>query len=334
MKIGTGGDSIVNDLQIGQLMTAVVSCVPPDADLASVSRMMRDRRFSCLVVEEAMRPLGIITERDLVRYMADAFDDRELRSVIAAQVMSTPPVTVKESDTLYDAMVITRAHGIRHLLVVTDAGEFAGLVTQSDITKAYFKLFEDLRGAIERSMNERTQELLAANERLKALSLEDPLLNVGNRRAMEVDLGHTHAAALRYKRPYSVTLFDIDCFKLYNDHYGHLAGDNALKLVAETLNRSIRATDRLYRYGGEEFLVLCPETPLEGALTLANRLIESVRKKGLDHCKSPHSVVTLSGGAANVGDHSSWTEVVGLADKALYEAKNKGRNQVTFALND
>lgn len=162
---------LLQDLRIGQLMTPVVSCISPASDLAGVSRMMRDRRYSCAIVAEHNVPVGIITERDLVRYVADSFDSADLKNKTAAQLMSAPPVTIKERDTLYDAMVILRAHDIRHLLVVNDRGEIVGLVTQSDITRAYFRLFEDLRGTIEQSLDERTKELLEANERLKALSL-------------------------------------------------------------------------------------------------------------------------------------------------------------------
>jgi diguanylate cyclase (GGDEF)-like protein len=162
--------------------------------------------------------------------------------------------------------------------------------------------------------------------------MEDGLLGIGNRRAMEVDLEHTHAVALRYKHPYTVVLFDIDHFKLYNDHYGHLEGDACLKQVSQTLEEAIRKSDRLYRYGGEEFLLILPNTKHSGALILAKRLVENLYNEAIPHCKSPHNVVTISAGIASYsasnGNNISWKNVVEQADKSLYQAKSCGRNQV------
>lgn len=326
-----GSEGLIGDIAIAQIMSRGIICVEPSACLLDVVRVMRERRHSCTVVSSNDIPLGIVTERDVVRYLAETGESARPGSLTVGEVMSGPPVTVRETDSLYNAMVVIRAHHIRHLPVVMDDGRLVGLVTQSDITKAYFRLFENLSALIDRSASQRTKDLEAANERLKSMAMEDGLLGIGNRRAMEVDLDHTHAAAVRYKRPYTVVLFDLDCFKLYNDHYGHLAGDAALKDVATTLNRSIRRSDRLYRYGGEELLLLCPETPVEGSLTLADRLLEKVRALALPHCRNNFQIITLSGGIADVAERDRWADVVDDADHALYKAKKLGRNRVVVA---
>src|SRR5260370_39332706 len=108
----------------------------------------------------------------------------------------------------------------------------------------------------------RTQaELERANVNLLEQSLTDVLTGLGNRRRMDEDVARTHARALRVGRTYAMALFDIDYFKCYNDHYGHVAGDETLRRVAECIELVVRAGECAYRYGGEEFLLLMPDCP-------------------------------------------------------------------------
>ena len=106
-------------------------------------------------------------------------------------------------------------------------------------------------------------KLKRANRELLSLSLTDTLTGLGNRRRMEEDLTRTHARAIRVGRSYGMMLLDIDHFKLYNDHYGHQAGDEALRQLALCLGEAVREDESIYRYGGEEFLVLMPDATVE-----------------------------------------------------------------------
>ena len=216
---------------------------------------------------------------------------------------------------------------IRHLIVVDSQNRLKGLITQSDLAKAQFHILKTQHTNIDESIKKQVKELKDANENLKALSLEDPLLQIGNRRAMEIDLEITHALTLRYLRPYAVILFDIDHFKPYNDQYGHIAGDQLLIKVADYLKKNTRKPDRLYRYGGDEIMVLLPETNLEGATFLGQRIIKGLQDLEITHKKSPFEVVTISGGIGCCEGRKSWREVVEQADKGLYRAKHNGRNQ-------
>lgn len=321
----------MNEMLIETIMTRGARSVSPDALLADVLAMMRDNNCSCVVVAEADETVGIITERDVVRILANVGKDKGVVSMKVSEAMTSPVVTVKEKDRLFDALVISKTRGIRHLPVVDAAGRLTGMATQSDLVKVYFQVFERQREIIEKSISERTEALMRANEKLKALSMEDPLLGIGNRRAMEVDLQHTHAAALRYTYPYSVILIDLDYFKSYNDHYGHPAGDEALKGVTRVLKANIRGADRLYRYGGEEFLVLLPQIGADGARIVAAKMIEKVRGANFRHCKSSYQAITISAGVSSFseegGDRSSWKVIVKTADIRLYKAKEGGRNR-------
>jgi diguanylate cyclase (GGDEF)-like protein len=184
---------------------------------------------------------------------------------------------------------------------------------------------------LEQAVAQRTRELVEANNRLLELCLEDGLLGIGNRRAMEVDLLHTHAAARRYGRPYAVILSDIDHFKLYNDLYGHAAGDKALRRIAEVLRDNIRRSDRIYRYGGEELLLLLPDTGRAGAEKLGRKLLHAVAQCAIPHEAHAPGVITFSGGIAALDEESaeaSWEDLLQAADRALYRAKHAGRNRI------
>lgn len=187
---------------------------------------------------------------------------------------------------------------------------------------------------LKREINCKTCDLQQANEQLKVLSMIDPVMGIGNRRAMEVDLEHTHALALRYQRGYAIVLFDIDYFKRYNDSNGHLAGDVALRQVSDYLQGCIRKSDRLYRYGGEEILMLLPETSQQGAMILAERTVAGMAALGVPHVSSPLGILTMSCGVASqdhLPEQRTWQNVVQLADQALYAAKHTGRNRAMQA---
>jgi diguanylate cyclase (GGDEF)-like protein len=177
----------------------------------------------------------------------------------------------------------------------------------------------------------RTQ-LEQANLELLGRSLTDVLTGLGNRRRMDEDLASIHAHSQRDQSAYSVALFDIDHFKLYNDHYGHQAGDEALRRVGHLLDTNARAGERVYRYGGEEFLLLLPDCGLEGAFAAADRIRRAVADAAIPHQARPTTppTVTLSGGIVTRTPASPLTvaELLLQADEALYRAKSAGRNNI------
>ena len=144
---------------------------------------------------------------------------------------------------------------------------------------------------------------------------------------MEVDLAYTEADAHRHNKQYSVALLDIDFFKRYNDLYGHQAGDHTLVTVASAIKRAVRQADRVYRYGGEELLVLLPESNLDTAMQCVERVRADIEALKLPHGDAPAGVVTVSGGVASAR-RGKWKKLVANADRALYDAKGQGRNRV------
>ncbi len=323
----------MQDIFIERLMSQNVATAQHDAPLCQVIDKMYSNKYSCIIIVDDDCPVGIITERDIVALFHQVSDYTQANERLASEVMSGPLVTVQRSSTLFDALVVLGAENIRHIPVIENE-KLVGLITHSDLVKAHFKLFDSLQDIIENSIEKRLDELKQANEKLRTLSLQDSLTSIGNRRAMEVDLHHVHSAFLRYHRHYSVILIDIDLFKSYNDHYGHIAGDHALKKVATSLKDMIRTSDRIYRYGGEEFLMLLPETTIDQASILAERLVRAILELSINHAKSPWKFLSISAGLGSVENDElkikCWKDVVNQADKSLYASKSNGRNRVTM----
>lgn len=183
------------------------------------------------------------------------------------------------------------------------------------------------------SERKKQEEQVARLQReLEALSYQDGLTGIANRRRFDINLASEWSAAQRSGQPLSLILMDIDCFKQYNDHYGHLRGDDCLKRVGQLLSLAAqRPRDLVARFGGEEFVWLLPETDAEAARELAEKCRVLVRQQRIAHELSPVApVVTLSLGVGTLipqPGHSS-AAFVDSVDRALYQAKREGRDRV------
>ncbi len=174
------------------------------------------------------------------------------------------------------------------------------------------------------------EKLKEANEALTRLSVSDGLTQIANRRKFDEHLTIEWTRLKREKQPLSLILCDIDFFKLYNDSYGHQAGDACLKAVAKTIEQNVkRPADLAARYGGEEFAVILPNTQPEGALQLSEKIRKSIQDLKIPHSGSKiNSYVTLSLGISGMVPDATGTPqiLIEKADKALYKAKENGRN--------
>lgn len=177
-----------------------------------------------------------------------------------------------------------------------------------------------------------SRELERANEELQHLVDIDGLTKVANRHYLNRFLIQATANAIRYHHPLSIVMADVDYFKAYNDNYGHIIGDDCLINVARTLQKqSKRNTDLVARYGGEEFCVVLPDTSLSSALLLAEKMRAAVETLNIPHAAGKAGArVTLSLGVASASPMPGFRveTLLNQADKALYQAKQKGRNQV------
>jgi len=183
---------------------------------------------------------------------------------------------------------------------------------------------------LENLVNEKTEKLKNTLNELKKASETDSLTGVANRRAYDDIVRKQVLFSRRSGAALSLVLIDVDCFKLYNDNYGHSKGDDVLKAVASALHNSLpRSTDVVARYGGEEFAIILPVTDMNGAKKVAEIILTNVNNLKIPHEHSTaENHVTVSIGIATMyGDDISEDDLFRLADKALYFSKDNGRNQ-------
>ena len=187
---------------------------------------------------------------------------------------------------------------------------------------------------LEALVDERTRALEGLNNKLELLSNTDGLTGIANRRSLDRVLAQEWNRAQRAGTPLALVMLDVDNFKHFNDHYGHLAGDDCLRALAQALVKAgRRAGELVARFGGEEFVVLLPDTSLPEALEAAQRMQHEVWALALPHAEIATGIVTFSLGVASVvpsRDHLP-EDLIRLADIALYQAKASGRNCISAA---
>jgi diguanylate cyclase (GGDEF)-like protein len=184
---------------------------------------------------------------------------------------------------------------------------------------------------LEKELMDKNEELHRLNDRLEKMALKDPLMEIGNRRGFYELIKKVHHRACRYMQGYGIIMCDIDDFKSYNDTYGHLEGDKVLKIIAETIKNSFRLSDDIFRYGGEEIVIVLQGQGIEGTITVAERLREKIESLQIENKGSRRGIITISCGVAAFSKddvHSKWEVILNRADRALYNAKLAGKNRV------
>lgn len=182
------------------------------------------------------------------------------------------------------------------------------------------------QNSLEEKVKQRTEELLVKNAELLRLSITDNLTKLYNRVKLDKSLQEEMNRSLRYNTNFSIILLDIDYFKKVNDNFGHQVGDEVLIESAQILSKNIRNVDILGRWGGEEFLVICPETKIEDAIKVASHINEAIK---LHKFSTYPNTITMSLGVASFNkDIKNIDDIILNADKALYQAKEQGRDRV------
>jgi len=197
--------------------------------------------------------------------------------------------------------------------------------------------FEELLIRLKRVLKERmlTEERSRMIERLQTLAITDGLTQLYNSRHFYYQLKKEIDRSIRYEHNLSLLLMDIDHFKVYNDTYGHLEGDKVLTSISRIIKSCLRTMDSAYRYGGEEFTVVLPETNGAEAITVADRIKESISKEVFKPVPDEEVSVTISIGVSEYSHGEDLSSFVQRTDKAMYQSKHNGRNRIsTLSVDD
>lgn len=323
----------MTDPPISEFMNRNVLFGPPSTPIQDVIEQMLEQRDGAFVVCEDRIPIGVVTERDTLEVLHDVFSGHGCKQMSAQSIMASPIHTLPDSASMSEVIAIMKGRFFRRVPIVDERNQIAGIVNLVELQRAMNEVLERRSIDLEKAVEERTADLQRANHQLEELAVRDGLTGLLNRRAMTLQLEKLSAVTMRYGNPYSVILCDVDHFKGLNDTLGHLEGDRVLREVSAVLEESVRASDLVYRYGGEEFLIALPETKEDGAIRVADRMRRAMEDAQIPHPESSASEwVTLSFGVSQVGSSTETVpETIERADRALYKAKEDGRNRVVGA---
>ncbi len=265
-----------------------------------------------IYVNSGLLNLFGFTKDDFLNKKVQDFFDMDENQIYSSKVSLFEVHHTKEFSSRFIYKYNDKKLGIRYIdlfrTVVFYRGEETGLAIFTDVTDQIF----------------REQNIIVEKDIYKELSEIDSLTQIYNRRALDAKLGELFNLAKRYNRPLSLIMFDIDRFKNVNDALGHGIGDIVLKEIAAVAKKDLRITDFFARYGGEEFMIIAPETPLETALGLAERLRLNVQ----NHDFKIGRKITISLGVVSLALKESQDSFISRVDSALYKAKEGGRNLV------
>ncbi len=293
-----------------------------------LQRTLEELGHECLVAEDGEKAWELFQNTEEVDvvisdWMMPGMDGLELCRRLREE----------QRDDGYTFFVFLTALGDKeHLLEGMQAGADDYLAKPLDREQLQVRLIAASRvTSLHQQLTKQKAELKRLNLELFTVARRDPLSSLGNRLLLREDLATVSAQAERYGHRYCAMLYDIDSFKAYNDHYGHLAGDEVLERVAGVVSGNLRSGDTAYRYGGEEFLTLLPEQTLKQAKVVAERLRRSVEDLAIPHqLAKPAGIVTISVGLSALlpGEPKSIETLLKEADAALYRAKEAGKNRV------
>jgi len=241
------------------IMAKSIITIKPDSNIIKAVRLIQDNKISCIVVVSNNSPVGIITERDIVKMVANG----ESFEKPVSETMSHPLIAASPGTLLNRALNIMRTNHIRRLPVIEN-GVLVGLVTETNLLVAS-----------RRAMIEMEQK----QQKMKNLAMEDKITGLYNRRYFQSVMKKELNRARRYGALLSLILIDIDHFKKINDTFGHSVGDAVLKKLSKIFKDSARKVDIVFRYGGDEFAIICPISGTRSARIFAERLKKTIEKK-------------------------------------------------------
>ena len=285
-------------------------------------RLMKDNNSdSIIIVGEDNKADGIFTTKDFINLI---YLNSDLSKPLS-HYMTTPVHTLHEDATVSEAIDFIRDKHFKRIVVTNDDNEVIGILTQKELLRIIYNKWIDFIKEEGNRISKINEELLTKANNLEKKASMDFLTKLYNRSKFNTFLDYEISKANRYKEQYlSLLIIYIDYFKNVNDTYGHLVGDSVLKEMGKILSVCSRDSDIVARWGGEEFVVMLPQTNIDQAVLVAEKLRATVEKHKFDTVKH----ITCSIGVSQFHKRENKETLFKKADKALYKAKHNGRNRV------
>ena len=310
-------------------------------NLNALERVVRGQ-FEMVGLQNPRQALDEAAKQNFQVIVSDLKMPGMLGTELLAEIAKKRPLITRvilsgHTDTVEMLDAINRAEIYRYVTKPWDNKEL--LVVLKQALKHHSLLMEnqrliqelmELNETLEHKVLERTSDLKQANDKLSELAMTDALTKILSRRAIFNRFNEEVDRATRYKRPLVVAMIDVDHFKNFNDTEGHVLGDEALKKIAQNFSANLRKSDAIGRYGGEEFMLVLPETKIQSGREIAERLRLSIERMSFQG-KKEEAFLTVSIGLAVFPDFGkSAEELIQVADHSLFMAKQRGRNQIVW----
>ena len=276
------------------------------------------------VVVDNMKPIGILTTKDVMHLIKQ----KSNLEVEVSEYMTKPVDTIHKNSSLREALAFVKKKHYKRVVVVDDEGELSGIISQKELISLTYSRWAMLMKEYQQELSEINNILEGKNREYEAMASTDSLTGLYNRYKFSELYLSSYTAMTQRHYEMSLIMLDIDFFKKVNDNYGHNTGDQVLIQVSHTLLKILRNIDIVCRWGGEEFLVLLPTASLKSASTLAEKLRTNIEELEIDMVGH----ISASFGVSCVKEGEDMESVIDRADKALYIAKNSGRNCVKTEL--
>ncbi|MDD2781598.1 diguanylate cyclase [Sulfuricurvum sp.] len=290
----------------------------PDTSMDEILDFMKDSLSDCVILQEKGEAVGILTSKDVLRFIGDGRQE----TIKVSAIMSSPVETLNQKASINEGLEYLRKRSFKRIVVTDDDGHVTGIVTQQDLISRTYLKWSQLMQDHFKQFEEITQVLQQKNKHLTQLATKDLLTEIHNRHMFMELFAKELSQLKRESKKLALVMMDLDHFKQINDKHGHNIGDFVLKHFASLVSTSVREGDLFARWGGEEFVLLLRNAGCEEGYGVAEKirfLLETKKFEGVGQ-------VTCSIGITEVMDSDTLSSAIERADGAMYAAKDAGRN--------
>ncbi|MEA3229217.1 MAG: diguanylate cyclase [Campylobacterota bacterium] len=319
-------DTLMDNYTLGDFLKLGrrMKWVKQDITTSALLQDMLKASFDNVVIVEKMKPIGIVTTKDIMLIIKS----KKSLNLPISHYMSSPVNTIGKDASIKEALTFIKEKHYKRVVVIDENGNLNGIISQKELISLTYSKWAMLMKEYQSELHEINNILENKNREYETIASTDSLTGLYNRYKFSELYLSSYQSMVQRHNDMSLIILDIDLFKKVNDTYGHNIGDKVLIQVSHALLKVLRNIDIVCRWGGEEFVILLPTASLNNAVKLAEKLRVYIEKMEIDIAGS----ITVSFGVAKVMEGNSMEEVIGRADSALYLAKDSGRNCVKTEL--